>query len=251
MAAAREQVSTGREPLPDGGDDHRGAIIRDPLLVAGRDAASLLECVDAALNHIPAPIPLSVEGERATTPRGPPTALVPPRGDGLGDAATAQQRAAGRAAVDLVGDDVVGPRGRPHPPGRFAPVPSSSAPNCVLSCRCAGVRRRGRDHGHGVDAPVPRRRPRGSRLAHRGNRGVHRSTGASGLKSTHYRESHHPYALAPTRLTALGALLGGRGVDAIRQQRRRDRQQNQQADRAKRAFEADSVGQRSERERRE
>jgi hypothetical protein len=67
------------------------------------------EAVAAPLDHVAAPVALPVEPKRPARPPRAAGALVGPLGDGVTDATTAQQLPAGRVAVTLVADHVVGP----------------------------------------------------------------------------------------------------------------------------------------------
>jgi site-specific DNA recombinase len=67
-------------------------------------------------HHIAASIALPVERKRPTRPPGTTSTLVGPLRDGVTDATAAQQPPAGRIAVGLVADQMVGPLARSAPP---------------------------------------------------------------------------------------------------------------------------------------
>src|SRR5215218_3606043 len=101
------------QPDQQRGDHDHGPVVDRPLLEAGRHRAELLEPVEAPLHHIATPVVLPVKGQRPTRPPGTTGALVRPLRDGVGNAAAAQQPPAGRVAVRLVADQMIGPLARP------------------------------------------------------------------------------------------------------------------------------------------
>src|SRR5215218_432418 len=103
------------QPDQQRGDHDHGPVVDRPLLEAGRHRAELLEPVEAPLHHIATPVVLPVKGQRPTRPPGTTGALVRPLRDGVGNAAAAQQPPAGRVAVRLVADQMIGPLARPAP----------------------------------------------------------------------------------------------------------------------------------------
>ena len=120
------------EPQQQADDDDAGAVVGGVLVVAGGDPAPLLEPADTPLDHVAALVVLRLVAAR------PPRAalLVTAGGDGVGDAASAQQPPAGRVAVAPVGDQVPRPLAWPaRPPGRGTPIWSSSRASWVDSWR--------------------------------------------------------------------------------------------------------------------
>ena len=81
------------------------------LVVAGGDAAPLLEAVEAPLDDVAPLVDLLVEGRRTSAPTAasePVVNLVGPLRDGVPDVPSPQPAAYGFGAVALVADDVVG-----------------------------------------------------------------------------------------------------------------------------------------------
>lgn len=90
-------------------------IVEGPLLVAGGDAAELLEAADAALHHVAAAVQVAVELRwAAATPAfgGPLGSLSAALGDDVPHAAPPQRPADARVAVALVAQQQVRPRAR-------------------------------------------------------------------------------------------------------------------------------------------
>ncbi len=86
------------------------------FVVAGGDAAPLLQSVEAAFHDVAALVELFVEGRRAPAVAAAPEPvadLVGPLGDGVADAALSQPGADGFGAVALVAQDVGGPHAGP------------------------------------------------------------------------------------------------------------------------------------------
>ena len=86
------------------------------LVVAGRDAAPLLEAVEAPFHHVAPLVELLVEDRRAPAPAAKPEPvadLVGSLGDGVADAPASQPSPDGPGAVALVAQDVGGPHAGP------------------------------------------------------------------------------------------------------------------------------------------
>ncbi len=131
-------------------DDHHRPEARCSLLIAGRYATELLEQADTALNHVEPPVGISVE---AATP------LVQSGLDRRADAASAQDLSAGRITRALVGQDLARTVPGSSAPDVRHPIAVEYLPNCVLTCRCPGVRTRERGvncrHTPDVVLPLP------------------------------------------------------------------------------------------------
>lgn len=89
------------------------------LVVAGRDAAPLLEAVEAAFHDVAPFVDLLVEGRRTPAPAAAPEPvadLVRPLGDGVPDASVSQPGPYRAGTVALVAEDVGGPDPGPSRP---------------------------------------------------------------------------------------------------------------------------------------
>ncbi len=94
------------------------------LVVAGRDAAPLLEPVEAPFHNVAPLVELLVEAWRASAPAAAPEPvadLVGPLGDGMADAATPEPGSYRTGAVALVAQHVSRPHPGPPRPGAGHP----------------------------------------------------------------------------------------------------------------------------------
>ncbi len=94
------------------------------LVVAGRDAAPLLEPVEAPFHYVAPLVELLVEAWRASAPAAAPEPvadLVGPLGDGMADAATPEPGSYRAGAVALVAQHVSRPHPGPPRPGAGHP----------------------------------------------------------------------------------------------------------------------------------
>lgn len=107
------------------------------LVVAGRDAAPLLEAVEAPFHDVATLVELLVEGRRAPASAAAPEPvadLVGPLGNGVSDAVPPQPGAYRAGAVALVAQHMRGPRTRGRPgPRRGTRIASITVVNWVQS----------------------------------------------------------------------------------------------------------------------
>src|SRR5690606_26419742 len=99
-------------PEHEARDGDGGVVVPGELVVAGGDAAEAFEPVEAAFDHVAAPVAVAVEPAAAVPAPGPRGKLIGAFGDGVRDAPPPQISADDARGVALVGDQVPGPHPR-------------------------------------------------------------------------------------------------------------------------------------------